>query len=201
MPRKKTPENEPKRADQAASASSNPSEVIGAEVVSEMLTQTEAAPALVEIASLKEELAKSQAKAAEYLDGWQRSAADFSNYKRRIEREQTLNQQLASASVIKRFLEIFDDLERALKNRPQSGEASGWANGIELVYRKFLTYLETEGVQTIEAEGHSFDPNLHEAISQEDHPGLESGQIIGIVQQGYRLGDRVIRPARVRVAR
>jgi molecular chaperone GrpE len=108
---------------------------------------------------------------------------------------------MATANVIKRYLEIFDDLERAIKNRPQSDEASRWAEGIELVYRKFLTYLENEGVQLIEAEGQFFDPNQHEAISHEDHPELESGQVIEVVQQGYRLDNRVLRPARVRVAR
>jgi molecular chaperone GrpE len=151
--------------------------------------------------ALQEELAQTNAKANEYLEGWQRSMADFSNYKKRIEREQAQNQQLATANVIKRYLELFDDLERALKNRPKEAEAANWAEGVELIYRKFLAYLENEGVQLIEVDGQFFDPNLHEAISHEDHPELESGQIIGVVQQGYRLGDRVLRPARVRVAR
>lgn len=199
MPRKKiTTENQ---SHQQPEPESSPEETLHAETTPETATAIAEAPTVSEVEALKEELSKAQAKANEYLEGWQRSAADFSNYKRRIEREQAQNQQLATANVIKRFLEIFDDLERALKNRPQNPEFDQWAEGIELVYRKFLSYLESEGIQPIEAEGQFFDPNLHEAISQEDHPELESGRIISVVQQGYRLGDRVLRPARVRVAR
>ena len=152
-------------------------------------------------AELQAKLDQVQAKADEYLDGWQRSMAEFSNYKKRIEREQTLNQQMAKANVIRRFLDLFDDLDRAIKNRPQSGDGANWSEGIELINRKFQNYLQSEGVEIVETEGQFFDPNLHEAISQEDNPELESGQIIGVVQQGYRIGDRVLRPARVRVAR
>ena len=195
MPRKKrTLETEEPAADWAGEQTP---QVVERDVMSE----TPDVIINAEVEALKEELTQAQAKASEYLDGWQRAMADFANYRKRIEREQAQNQQLATVNVIKRYLELFDDLERALKNRPPDGEAARWAEGVELIYRKFLTYLESEGVQLIEAEGQFFDPNLHEAISQEDHPGLESGQVIGIVQQGYQLGERVLRPARVRVAR
>jgi len=195
MPRKKkTLETEEPAADWAGEQTP---QVVERDVMSE----TPDVIINAEVEALKEELTQAQAKASEYLDGWQRAMADFANYRKRIEREQAQSQQLATVNVIKRYLELFDDLERALKNRPPDGEAARWAEGVELIYRKFLTYLESEGVQLIEAEGQFFDPNLHEAISQEDHPGLESGQVIGIVQQGYRLGERVLRPARVRVAR
>jgi molecular chaperone GrpE len=168
----------------------------------EITTETgEARAETSDIEQLQAELEQAQAKATEYLDGWQRAMAEFANYKKRIEREQALNQNMAKANVIKRFLEIFDDLERAAINLPGSGDAAGWIEGIDLINRKFLTYLQNEGVEPIETEGQFFDPNLHEAISQEDHAELESGQIIGVVQKGYRLGERILRPARVRVAR
>jgi molecular chaperone GrpE len=154
-----------------------------------------------EIDSLKAELLAAQAKADEYLDGWQRSRAEFANFRKRIERDQATANQAATGNILKRFLDVVDDLDRALKNRPKDGEGANWAGGIELVYRKLITTLENEGVQVIQAEGQFFDPNLHEAISQEDHPDLESGQVIATVQQGYLLGERVLRPARVRVAR
>ncbi len=147
------------------------------------------------------ELAAAQAKAQEYLDGWQRERADFFNYKRRIEREMTQGAQSALGNALRRYLDIADDLERALRNRPQEGDGAAWAGGIDLIYRKLLIAFEADGVKLIETEGAFFDPSLHEAISQEDHPDLESGQIIGVVQTGYMLGDRVLRPARVRVAR
>lgn len=151
--------------------------------------------------NLKSELEAAQAKANEYLDGWQRSRAEFANYKKRMEREQAIAGQIAAGNIIKHFLEMIDDLDRALRKRPQEGEGAVWADGIDLIYRKFINVLDNEGVKRIEAEGQYFDPNLHEAISQEDYPELESGKVIGVVQQGFSYGDRVLRPARVRVAR
>jgi molecular chaperone GrpE len=153
------------------------------------------------IDGLKSELAEAQAKADEYLDGWQRSRAEFANFRKRIERDQATANQVATGNVVKRFIDVVDDLDRALKNSPKDEEGANWAGGIELIYRKLLTNLENEGVQVIQAEGQNFDPSLHEAISQEDHPDLESGQVIATVSQGYILGERVLRPARVRVAR
>jgi molecular chaperone GrpE len=88
-----------------------------------------------------------------------------------------------------------------LKNRPSAGEGAAWAEGVELVYKKFRTLLEAEGVVQMEAEGELFDPNFHEAITQEDNEEHESGHIIEVVQKGYMLGERVLRPALVRVAR
>ena len=154
-----------------------------------------------EIEALQAELAESRTRADEYLDGWQRSRAEFANYKKRIERDQLAVSQNAAGRIIKRYLEILDDLERALKNRPQEGEGAAWANGIELIYRKFKSILESEGITPMEAEGQQFDPNLHEAITSEESDEHESGQIIEVLQQGYMLGDRVLRPAMVRVAR
>jgi len=99
--------------------------------------------------------------------------------------------------IVKRILPVLDDLERALQNRPADDP---WTSGIELVVRKFQNILESEGVKRIEAVGTEFDPNLHEAISHEPADGVQSGHVIGVVQNGYRIGERVIRPALVRVA-
>lgn len=153
-----------------------------------------------EFLRLQQELAESQAKANEYLDGWQRSRADFMNYKKRVDREQAEVYQRATGTIIKKYLEVVDDLELALRNRPEAGDGSVWANGIELIYRKLLTILENEGVQRIIPQGQLFDPNYHEAISLEPSDQTESGYIIGVVKSGYMLGDKVIRPALVRVA-
>lgn len=151
--------------------------------------------------TLQRELSEWQAKADEYLDGWQRARAEFSNYKKRVERDQASTYQNATGNTIRRFLEVLDDLERALKNKPEEGEGAAWAGGIELIYRKLISILETEGVTLMEADGQFFDPNFHEAISQEESPQHESGQIIEVVKQGYMLGERVLRPAQARVAR
>jgi len=159
------------------------------------------APSQADIEALQADLDAAQSKADEYLDGWQRSRAEFANYKKRVEREQEQVYQNAAGSIIKRYLDVLDDLERALKNRPQAGDGAAWAAGIELIYRKFSSLLENEGVRAMQAEGEYFDPNLHEAITQEDNQDYESGQIIEVIKQGYLLGDRVLRPAQVRIAR
>jgi molecular chaperone GrpE len=99
--------------------------------------------------------------------------------------------------IIKRMLPVLDDLQRSLAHRP---EGDSWADGMELIARKFRSVLEAEGVKRIEATGQLFDPNFHEAISSEPNDEVESGHIIEVVQNGYLLGERVIRPAMVRVA-
>jgi len=154
-----------------------------------------------EVQALLAELSECQSKMDEYLDGWQRARAEFANYKKRIEREQAQVYQNAAGNIIKRYLDVADDLDRALKNRPAEGEGADWAEGIDLIYRKLLSILESEGLIVIEAEGQAFDPNFHEAISNEEAAGLPSGQIIEVVKQGYLLGERVLRPAGVRVAK
>ena len=153
-----------------------------------------------EILTLKQQLAETRTQADEFKDGWQRALADFANLRRRTERDAQAANQNATINVVRRYLDIADDLDRALTNRPKDAEAAGWADGIELTYRKLTNYLENEGLTVIPVDG-EFDSSLHEAISHEDSPQHSSGQIIGVVQKGYRLGERVVRPARVRVAR
>ncbi len=150
--------------------------------------------------ALEAELAKAKTEAADYLEGWQRARAEFANYKKRVERDQAFVYQNAASSVIRRYVELIDDLERALKNRPQEGEGLTWAGGIELIYRKFLAILENEGVTQMNPAGEMFDPNMHEAVTSENSPEHESGEIIEVLQKGYLIGDRVLRPAMVRVA-
>jgi molecular chaperone GrpE len=156
---------------------------------------------LDEVSILQRELDETHLKMDEYLDGWQRSRAEFANYKKRIDREQAQIYQTVSGNIIKRYLGIVDDLERALKNRPQDGQGAVWAEGIDLIYQKFLSVLESEGVKPMEADGQPFDPNLHEAISLEESDHHKSGEVIEVTQQGYVQGDRVLRPAAVRVAK
>jgi molecular chaperone GrpE len=154
-----------------------------------------------EYQQLEKDLEQSRQQATQNLEGWQRERAEFSNYKRRIEREQAQMAQNITAEVIRKYLVILDDLERALKARPEEGEGAAWAQGIELIYRKLQNVLEAEGVIRIQAETEMFNPNVHEAISHEESPDHESGDIIEVVQQGYKIGERIIRPALVRVAR
>ncbi len=149
---------------------------------------------------LKEQLEEAQNEVSSTLDGWQRTQAEFINYKKRMEREQIRMRENASVRVIKSFLAVVDDLDRAILNRPQEGEGSDWADGIDLVFKKMLTALENEGVKPMEAIGEEFDPNLHEAIMQEESKDHKSGEIIEVIQKGYLIGERVLRPAMVKVA-
>jgi molecular chaperone GrpE len=148
----------------------------------------------------KSPLEEIQSKADEYLAGWQRERAEFANYKKRVDRERETTYKNAAGGVIKRFLPVMDDMERALKNRPAEGEGADWAEGIELIYRKLLSILEAEGIAPIEAEGSIFDPHLHEAVMKIPSDEHETEHIIEVLQQGYRIGERVLRPATVVVA-
>jgi molecular chaperone GrpE len=151
----------------------------------------------VEVELLKRQLQEAQTKLAESLDGWQRSMADFQNYKKRVDRDYEMVKASMKGDLIKKVLPVLDDLERALQNRPAD---DAWAGGIELIARKFQNLLDGEGVMRIDANGAAFDPAFHEAISHEPSAEVESGHVISVVQNGYMLGERVIRPALVRVA-
>ena len=201
----KHPETEPSHAKEEVAASHGEAE----EFISGIRPKAnaKAAPAepvgipLEEYEEVQKQLEESKAKAKEYFDGWQRERADFANYKRRIDREQVSLSQNIAAEVIKKYLLVLDDLDRAMKMRPTQGEMSAWADGIDLIYRKLQNILDSEGIKRIPAEDEEFNPLRHEAISYEECADCGSGEIIGVVQEGYTLGDRVLRPARVRVAR
>jgi molecular chaperone GrpE len=149
---------------------------------------------------LQSSLAEMTAKAEEYLDGWQRARAEFANYKKRVLKENTEIHQNSRGEVIKIYLDILDDLNRALDEKPTQGEEKTWAEGIELIVQKLSKRLEAEGVKPMNPLGDEFDPNIHEALMKEESDQYESGQIIEVMQEGYWIGDKVLRPALVRVA-
>jgi molecular chaperone GrpE len=186
--RKHKHEEEPEMENVEVVAESTPEETVEIEKDDQLTA---------EIESLTSQLREAEQKAAEYKNGWARAQADFQNYKKRLERDNELTYISMKGDIIKKILPALDDLERALQNRPAD---NGWADGIELIARKLQNVLESEGIKRIEAEGAEFDPNFHEAISHEPADGIKSGFVIGVVQNGYMLGERVIRPALVRVA-
>lgn len=164
--------------------------------------QTMVALTFDEYDALEKEIESLQEQIEEQKDGWLRTRADFDNYKKRIQRDATRSYQDAMTSVVKVFLSAADDLERALKNKPNGNEIESWISGIELIHQKLITQMKNLGVERMEVNpGDEFDPNIHEAITQEDHDKFKEGQIIDVVQPGYRISDRIIRPAMVRVAR
>ncbi len=147
-----------------------------------------------DVAQLQSQLEEERDKARSFYQNWQRAAADYQNFKRRVEDERSETARLANVALIHNLLPLLDDLDRALKN--VDGHLAGltWVDGIRLIYRKFQALLEMSGVEEIDADGQTFDPAQHEAVSQA--PG-EDNRVISVVQKGYRVGDRVIRPAMV----
>ena len=176
------------------------SERDGKDIEEEMKIREEALPLEEQVEVLEKRLEEAEAKAEEYLDGWQRSRAEFANYKKRITRDNAEIHQAARGDVIRLYLDIADDLERALLERPGEGEEDSWGNGIEIIFQKLRQRLEAEGVKPMNPLGENFDPNIHEALMKEESEEYESGQIIEVVQEGYWIGDKVLRPALVRVA-
>ena len=151
-----------------------------------------------DIEGLRARLAEEREKTQTYMSNWQRAAADYQNFKRRVEQERTEVGRLVNAAFVINLLPLVDDLERALRTVDAKLAGLTWLDGIWLIYRKFQQVLENAGVKEIQADGQPFDPNVHEAI--QEAPG-EDGKVLSVVQRGYMLGDRVIRPAMVVVGR
>ena len=127
-----------------------------------------------------------------------RLAADFENFKKRAARERQEYVQLANERLIGELIPILDDLERALAAAEQHEEAQ-LEEGVRLVHRSLAALLERHGIAPIETDG-KFDPHVHEALLSQPAEEAESGDVLNVVQKGYKLGDRVVRPARVIVA-
>jgi molecular chaperone GrpE len=155
-----------------------------------------------ELAALSQELDKVKAQAAEYLDGWQRSRAELANARKRFEKERGEAGQLANSILLRRVLPALDDLDRAMSTLPPDLADHSWVNGIALVQRKFLAALESADVKPIDLKpGDKFDPAKHEAVTHEENEQYKESEIIAEVQKGYWLGEQVLRPAMVRVAK
>ena len=151
------------------------------------------------IGQLERELDETRRSDAEHRNNWHRSAADFSNYKRRTDEERTTLMQFSNAVLIGKLLGVLDDFDRALENVPDDAH-DPWVEGVRLTERKLRSVLESEGVTPIPAVGLPFDPNLHEAVVHEETADHPDNEVIGELQRGYRLHDRIIRPSLVRVA-
>lgn len=144
--------------------------------------------------TLEELLAAERERAETYFRNWQRSAADFINYKRRVEQERSEAAKLANAALAINLIPVFDDLDRAVESVDVHLAGLNWVQGIIAIHRKFKALLESMGVTEIAAAGEPFDPTVHEAVAQE--PG-EEGKVVHVLQKGYRLGEKVLRPALV----
>jgi molecular chaperone GrpE len=153
-----------------------------------------------EIDRLRAELDAAQIEMAEHKASLQRTAADFANYRRRTAEDRERELGLAGESLLRKVLAVADDFDRALDAMPDELKAVGWIEGIVLLDRKLRALLESEGVTPIEAVGRPFNPREHEAIASVPATGRPDGEVVAEVQRGYRVRDRVLRPAMVAVA-
>jgi molecular chaperone GrpE len=169
----------------------------------ERIDEIDVSPAklLADIEELKGELAASQAKSDEYLAGLQRERAEFANYRRRTAEEREAMLGLAGEDLIRKVLALADDFDLAIDARPETIAADPWVEGVAAIDRKLRALLESEGVKQIDASpGRPFDPREHEAIATVPSVEHREGEIVDEVRRGYRLRDRVVRPALVAVA-
>jgi molecular chaperone GrpE len=156
---------------------------------------------LAEIEALRSEVSDARTQADEYLGALQRERAEFQNFKRRTAEERQRDLGLAAEDLIRKVLTLADDFDRAIEARPDSIAGDPWFEGVSAIDRKLRTLLESEGVTAIDAApGTAFDPRDHEAIANVPGSGRSEGEIVELVRRGYRLRDRVIRPALVAVA-
>jgi molecular chaperone GrpE len=153
-----------------------------------------------ELQALREELELAHAQAAEYLEGWQRARAEFANYKRRVEAEREEIRHVSNEALLLKLLPVVDDFERAFRTVPEELTEVPWVNGMKMILRKLQAVLESENVTPIETAGQLFDPLLHEAVMQEESADYPDEHVMEEIQRGYRLGERVLRPAMVKVA-
>jgi len=170
--------------------------------------QTEGAAASGEPSETQHEAAESQDNAAaaltrerdELRDRLLRKSAEFDNYRKRIEKERRELSEWAAADVISEVLAVLDDFDLALSTEAPP-EAQGYRAGVELIRRQLGEVLRKRGVTPLETLGTDFDPHLHQAVAYEESPGAREGEVIGELRKGYRLGERLLRPAMVRVAK
>src|SRR5437016_14682858 len=152
-------------------------------------------------AQLEQRLTAEQQKAEECLDLLRRTQADFVNYRRRMGQEQAEGRVAAQSAILSQMLPVLDDLRRALEATPPELATHPWVQGLFLVARRLTTQLDQLGVRQIGTPGERFDPRWHEAITTEARADVPEGTILRVAQPGYVLGERVIRPAQVGVAR
>ncbi len=130
---------------------------------------------------------------------YMRLAADFQNYKRRVEKEKSDIYQYANEKIALDIIEVMDNFERALMHSAECADKQ-FAEGVEMIYKQLKTVLDKNNIIAIEDEGHEFDPNFHNAVMVEENPDFESGIVIQSMQKGYTLNGKVIRPSMVKVA-
>ena len=145
-------------------------------------------------------LADLQRERDDYYDRWMRKAAEFENYRRRVERERREHADQAVLDLLQELLLVVDDFDRAVTVQAP-GDAAAYKKGVELIHSKLHDVLKKQGVRPIDALGADFDPNVHQAVMHESAPGHRDNEVIAELRKGYMMGDRLLRPAMVKVAK
>jgi molecular chaperone GrpE len=152
------------------------------------------------IDELRAKLGEAEKKAEENYQKYLRAQADFDNFRRRARKEKEDQASYASLPVIEQFLPALDNFERALASSKETRDAESLAKGVEMVLRQMEQVLTTEGLEVISTIGEAFDPTVHQAVMQVESEEFEAGTVVEELQKGYKLKDRVIRPAMVKVS-
>jgi len=155
----------------------------------------------VDLQTLQQGLEEQKELVKHHLDQWKRTAADLENYKKRVQKEREELAKFGHAALIRQLLPTLDDFERALQTLPPELDGLTWTKGVGLIAHKLRVVLEQYGLKEIKAFREPFDPMRHEAIVLENHDAYPDGQVIAVLQKGYVLHDRVLRPAMVKVAK
>ena len=153
------------------------------------------------IAELEAALQKAQEEAQEHYDRFLRVSADLENYKKRVSKEKADLIKYGNEELIKELLPVIDNLERALEHTSSEGAQEGIADGVAMTLQQFLGILQRFGITPIAAEGEPFDPTKHEAVMEQPTGDYDPGQVVAELQKGYLLNDRLVRPAKVAVAK
>jgi molecular chaperone GrpE len=146
-------------------------------------------------------LAEMQAELNKYKDAALRAAADLDNYRKRVSRERDESIKYANAGFLERLIPVLDNFELGLQAARNAPEAAAIVDGLSMVYKQLHDFLANTGVETIDALGQTFDPNLHEALAQEESQEVPEGKVLRQIRRGYRLRDRLLRPANVVVSK
>lgn len=153
------------------------------------------------IEELQEELIKEREHSAELLSGWQRAKADYSNQKKEeVKRAQEVA-EWTNAAVMSEVLPVYNHFKLALKHIPEEQKKEGWVQGVMLIQKQFADFLDKYGIKEIKTVGEKFDPKIHEALTHEEIEEYETDQVFEEISPGYLLNDKVLMPAKVKVAK
>lgn len=150
---------------------------------------------------LKSQLEECNKRAEEYLIGWQRERADFTNYKRDESKLREETRFYIKSKIIYEFMTVLDNFDLALKHTPEELKGNNWITGVSHIRQQLEIILKSEGAEEIKCIGERFDPTLHEALEEVEDAGKESGVVLEELQKGYKIDGRVIRPAKVKISK